>query len=83
MSSVFGAIARAATSIAGLSRKLPASCCEASSDWTSRSSSASPAHAWRRNSARSPGGRSKAACSSLSTCFHRAESIPSPAVSSR
>ena len=41
--------ARAATSIAGLSRKLPASCCEASSERTSRSSASSPAQACRRN----------------------------------
>src|ERR1019366_2485811 len=37
----FAASTRAATSMAGLSRKPPASCCAASSDWTSRSS-ASP-----------------------------------------
>src|SRR5437899_6258362 len=73
------AMARAATSIAGLSRKLPASCREASSDRTSRSSASSPAQARRKNSARSSGGRSNAACSSLSTCFHCSESIACPA----
>src|SRR5881628_3983367 len=69
------AIARAATSIAGFSRKLAASCWEASSDRTSRSSASSPAQACRKNSARAAGGRSNAACSSLSTCFHWSEFI--------
>src|SRR6266404_1164093 len=72
------AIACAATSIAGLSRKLPASCCEASSDRTSRSSGSSPAHACRKNASRSSGGRSSTDCSRLSTCFHRSESIAPP-----
>src|SRR6266705_2636996 len=75
----FRAIARAATSIAGLSRKLPASCCEASSDRTSRSSASSPSHACRKHPARSPGGCSNAACSRSSTRFHRSESIICPA----
>src|ERR1017187_9963648 len=69
------AIARAATSIAGLSRKLSACCCEASSDRTSRSRASSPAHEWLRKESRSPGARSNAACNRLSTRFHRSESI--------
>src|SRR5437867_149045 len=76
---ILAAMARAATSIAGLSRKLPASCREASSDRTSRSSASSPAHACRKNSARSSGGRSNAARRSLSTCFQCSESIACPA----
>src|SRR5271165_2125688 len=71
--------ARAAASIAGLSRKLPASCCDFSRERTSRSRASSPAHASRRNASRSPGGRSSTDCSRLSTCFHRSESIDSPA----
>src|SRR5271165_5950931 len=71
--------ARAAASIAGLSRKLPASCCDFSSERTSRSRASSPAHACRRNASRSPGGRSSTDCSRLSTCFHRSESIARPA----
>src|SRR5205823_3026264 len=38
-----------------------------------------PAHASRRNASRSSGGRCKAACSSLSSCFHCSESIARPA----
>src|SRR5271165_1722807 len=71
--------ARAAASIAGLSRKLPASCCDFSRERPSRSRASSPAHASRRNASRSPGGRSSTDCSRLSTCFHRSESIDSPA----
>ena len=48
------ASARAATSIAGLSRKLPACSCAASSDRTSRSSASSSPQACRRNASRSP-----------------------------
>src|ERR1017187_5885457 len=70
---------RAATSIAGLSRKLPACCCELSRERTSRSSASSPPHECRRNASRSAGGRSSAACSRLSTCFHTSESIVCPA----
>src|ERR1035438_7944768 len=77
--SCLGASARAATSIAGLSRKLPACCCDASSDRTSRSSASSPAHASCKNSARPPGGRSNAACNRLSTRRQRSESIGCPA----
>src|SRR5271166_4511678 len=69
------AIARAATSIAGLSRKLPAACCDASRERTSRSSASSPPHACRRNASRSSGRRSSADCSRPSICFHRSESI--------
>src|ERR1700736_5540321 len=72
------AMARAATFIAGLSRKLPASSCEASSDRTSRSSDSSPPQACFKNSARSAGGRSNADCNRLSTRFHSSESIICP-----
>src|ERR1035437_10217386 len=71
--------ARAATSIAGLSRKLPACCCEVSREQTSRSSTSSPAHACRKNPARSACGRSSTDCSRLSTRFHRSEAIAHPA----
>src|SRR5271166_4839401 len=71
--------ARAATSIAGLSRKLPAACCDASNERISRSRTSSPAHACRRNASRSSGGRSSADCSRPSTCFQRSESIGRPA----
>src|SRR2546427_2693230 len=73
------AIARAATSIAGLSRKLPACCFDDSRERTSRSSALWPAHACRRSASRSWGGSSSADCSRLSTCFHRSESIACPA----
>src|ERR1035441_3893449 len=69
------AIARAATSIAGLCRKTPAFCSEATSDHTSRSSALSPAHACRKNSLRSAGGRSSTACSRSSTRCQRSDSI--------
>src|SRR5216684_9068899 len=65
--------------MAGLFRKLPASCCDISRERTSRSSASSPAHACRRNASRSSGGRSSTNCSRLSTCFHRSESIAGPA----
>src|SRR5271169_1471823 len=71
--------ARAAASIAGFSRKLPASCCDFSRERTSRSTASSPAHACRRNASRSSGGRSSADCSRLSTCFQRSASIGRPA----
>src|SRR5208337_283501 len=71
--------ARAAASIAGLSRKLPASCCDFSRERTSCSKASSPAHARRRNASRSSGGRSSTDCSRPSTCFHRSESIARPA----
>src|ERR1017187_7114698 len=62
---------RAASCIAGSSRKLPAKSRELSSERTSRSNASSPAHASRRNSERSSGGRSSTASRRLSTCFHR------------
>src|SRR5260370_39240713 len=65
--------------MAGLSRKLPASCCDISRERTSRSSASSPADACRRNASRSSGGRPSTDCSRLSTCFHRSESIGRPA----
>src|SRR5215469_2557592 len=67
--------AAAATSIAGLSRKLPASSWEASTDRTSRSSSPSPRQAWRKNPSRSARGRSSTACRMLSIRFQRSGSI--------
>src|ERR1017187_4464999 len=72
------AIARAASSMAGLSRKLPACCCAVSRERTSRSSAWSAAHAFRRNASRSSGGRSSTDGNRLATCFHRSLSIPCP-----
>src|SRR5579863_3850211 len=66
---------RAASSIAGFSRKLPACCCAVSRERTSRSRSSSAPHAFRRNASRSSGGRSNTTCSRPSTCFQRSESI--------
>src|SRR5271165_5993152 len=71
--------ARAAASIAGLSKKLPAACCEVSRERTSRSRASSPAHAFRRNASRSSGGSSSTDCNRPSTCFHRSASIGCPA----
>src|ERR1022692_1927276 len=73
------AMARAATSIAGFCRNLPACSSDASRERTSRSSVSSPAHADRRNTSRSSGGRSNADCRTSLTCFHRSESIVGPA----
>src|ERR1022692_2145872 len=72
------ASASAATSIAGPSRKLPASPANISRERSSRSSGSSPAHACRRNASRSPGERSSANCSRLSSCFQRSEFIACP-----
>src|SRR5579871_1023036 len=69
------AMAFAATSIAGLNRNPPAASSEATSDRTSLSSASSPAQACRKNSARSTGGRSSAACSRSSTRLQRSDSI--------
>src|SRR5208282_60008 len=66
---------RAAASIAGLSRKLPACCCAVSRERTSRSRSSSAPHAFRRNASRSSGVCSNTACSRLSIFFQRSESI--------
>src|ERR1039458_4896658 len=73
------AMARAATSIAAFSRNPPARSSDASRERTSRSSVSSPAHADRRNASRSSGARSSADCRTSLTCFHRSESIVSPA----
>src|ERR1022692_3610932 len=73
------AMARAATSIAGFCRNLPACSSDTSRERTSRSSISSPAHADRRNASRSSGARSSTDCRTSSTCFQRSESIVSPA----
>src|SRR5271156_1510114 len=78
-SSCFKASARAATSIAGLSRKAPASCCASNKERTSCSSFVSPPQARRRKAWRFRGGCSSTACRMLSTCFHRSRSIVLPA----
>src|SRR5215471_3160883 len=69
------ASACAASWMAGLSRKLPALSCEVKSERTSRSSSASPPQASRKNSPRSAGGCSSADWSRRSTCLNRSASI--------
>src|SRR5262245_15011249 len=51
---------------------------EMSRESSSRRSSSSLAQAWSRNEARSAPGRSSAASSNLSTCFHRSGFICSP-----
>src|SRR5258708_21162168 len=71
--------ALAATSSAGFSRNFPACSSDINRERTSRSSVRSPAHACRRNASRSSGARSITDCSTLSTCFHRSESISGPA----
>src|SRR5271167_3060627 len=73
--SCFRASARAATSIAGLSRKAPASCCATNKERTSRSSVVSPPQARRKKASRRCRGCSSTACRMLSTCFQRSESI--------
>src|SRR6266536_2219962 len=70
----------AATNIAGLSRNRPTLRWESSRESTSRSSSLSPAHFWRRNSLRPADGMSNAASSRPSTCFQRSGSIASSAI---
>src|SRR6266699_3509737 len=71
--------ALAATSSAGFSRNFPACSSDINRERTSRSSARSPPHACRRNASRSSGARSITDCSTLSTCFHRSESISGPA----
>src|SRR5258708_7781990 len=65
--------------MAGLSRKASAFGSKVSRERASRSSRSSPAHACLRKASRSSGERSSTACSSLSSCFHRSESIACPA----
>src|SRR5258706_7751508 len=69
------AIAFAATSMAGLSRKLSVSSSNFSRERASLSSASSPVHACRRNASRFSGERSRTAWSSLSSCLHRSGSI--------
>src|ERR1035438_6222921 len=71
-------MARAASTIAGFSRKSTAWSSNASRERTSRSSVSSPAQAPVRKMSRSPGARSITDCSRLSTCFQRSESIGRP-----
>src|SRR5262245_14762687 len=68
----------AATLAGGDSMNLSACPSEMSRDSSSRRSSSSPAQAWSRNEARSAAGRSSAASSNSSTCFHRSGFIGRP-----